>query len=304
MERNNGNLRLLDMPYVATSTLEESLIVYGILGLVKLNSGEHMIVITERQKVGRLAVPDSQGWLGHDVWKMTSYRILPVNPVPGHIAQTQMADDVQYLGMLEDILGIDGFYFSPTYDLTQSLQKQTLLYPGSKKPMWDRASDHFYFNKFMQQRLTDMVSPYLTTSLAPPLSMSSADYANILSKFILPVVFGFVSIHQTTIHNANFSFILISRRSRYRCGTRYHARGIDEEGHVANFVETEQLATFEPPMDAGIGYYSGNATGAENAGVFSYVQIRGSVPVHWAQNVNLKYTPQLVVENSAPNVRP
>jgi len=32
---------------------------------------------------------------------------------------------------------------------------------------------------------------------------------------------------------------LISRRSRKRAGTRYNARGLDDEGNVANFCETE-----------------------------------------------------------------
>lgn len=38
-----------------------------------------------------------------------------------------------------------------------------------------------------------------------------------------------------------FSLTLISRRSIYRNGRRFNTRGVDEEGHVANFVETEQI---------------------------------------------------------------
>jgi len=34
-------------------------------------------------------------------------------------------------------------------------------------------------------------------------------------------------------------YILISRRSSKRAGTRYNARGIDDDGKVANFVESE-----------------------------------------------------------------
>ncbi len=33
--------------------------------------------------------------------------------------------------------------------------------------------------------------------------------------------------------------ILISRRSRFNVGPRYHKRGIDDDGDVANEVETE-----------------------------------------------------------------
>jgi hypothetical protein len=37
--------------------------------------------------------------------------------------------------------------------------------------------------------------------------------------------------------------ILISRRSRHRAGVRMHCRGIDDDGNVANYVETEQVKT-------------------------------------------------------------
>ena len=39
----------------------------------------------------------------------------------------------------------------------------------------------------------------------------------------------------------SLQLILISRRNRYRSGVRMHCRGIDEQGNVANYVETEQV---------------------------------------------------------------
>jgi hypothetical protein len=45
-------------------------------------------------------------------------------------------------------------------------------------------------------------------------------------------------------------------------GTRYLARGLDDDGNVANFVETELLLTHRDI-------------------VYSFVQIRGSVPLYW-----------------------
>jgi hypothetical protein len=36
-------------------------------------------------------------------------------------------------------------------------------------------------------------------------------------------------------------YIVISRRSRDRAGLRYQRRGVDDEAHVANFVETETI---------------------------------------------------------------
>lgn len=36
-------------------------------------------------------------------------------------------------------------------------------------------------------------------------------------------------------------YIIVSRRSRNRAGLRYQRRGIDDDAHVANFVETEAV---------------------------------------------------------------
>jgi len=40
-------------------------------------------------------------------------------------------------------------------------------------------------------------------------------------------------------------YTIISRRSKDRAGLRYQRRGIDEEAHVANFVETETIMRLE-----------------------------------------------------------
>ncbi len=48
-------------------------------------------------------------------------------------------------------------------------------------------------------------------------------------------------------------------------GTRYNARGINDQGYVANCCETEQIMV------------------VSNRYLISHVQIRGSVPVFWEQ---------------------
>jgi transposase len=75
---------------------------------------------------------------------------------------------------------------------------------------------------------------------------------------------GAVQIEGCEMEGFNFTFILISRRSKDRAGEfksvvkerilhsnvmfigmRYQRRGINEAGDVANFVETEQIVLFE-----------------------------------------------------------
>lgn len=71
---------------------------------------------------------------------------------------------------------------------------------------------------------------------------------------------------------------LISRRSRFRAGTRYKKRGLDEDGRCANYVETEQIFTY------------GSHT-------VSFVCVRGSVPLFWSQ-LGHKYRPPPRLEKS------
>lgn len=84
---------------------------------------------------------------------------------------------------------------------------------------------------------------------------------------------GFASTHiihaRTKVTGQMAKLTLISRLSCRRAGTRFNARGIDDEGNVANFVETE-TAFWDP-------------TGV----CFSYVQTRGSVPLFWEQSAGL-----------------
>lgn len=68
---------------------------------------------------------------------------------------------------------------------------------------------------------------------------------------------------------------LISRLSCRRAGTRFNSRGIDDDGHVANFVETETVV-WDP------------RSGRGSLG-FSYCQIRGSIPSKLSPKAHISY---------------
>ncbi|KAG8746619.1 hypothetical protein FRC10_004221 [Ceratobasidium sp. 414] len=93
-------------------------------------------------------------------------------------------------------------------------------------------------------------------------------------------------IRPAKIKNTTFLFCIISRRSRHRAGTRYFSRGIDAQGHVSNFNETEQLVILTPPS-------ASSTTSAPDA--YSYIQIRGSVPLFWTEINTLRYRPDLQI---------
>lgn len=71
-------------------------------------------------------------------------------------------------------------------------------------------------------------------------------------------------------HKQAFLLTIISRRSTKRSGLRYLRRGIDDQGNVANFAETEQILSA--------------ADWSLNVPIRSFLQIRGSIPLYFSQS--------------------
>ena len=75
---------------------------------------------------------------------------------------------------------------------------------------------------------------------------------------------------EKSTETSEFLVTLISRRSIMRPGLRYLRRGVDEEGHTANSVETEQILS--------------RASWSDLEKVYSFAQIRGSIPLFFSQS--------------------
>lgn len=93
---------------------------------------------------------------------------------------------------------------------------------------------------------------------------------NFISETATRVIAGYVG----AFTSGDLTYVLISRRCCKRAGTRFWVRGSDGHGNVANFVETEQIILF-------------------NNNIYSFVQIRGSIPFQWCQTPCLKRTPPI-----------
>ncbi|KAJ3108223.1 Phosphatidylinositide phosphatase SAC1 [Phlyctochytrium planicorne] len=257
ISRADGQVTI-NAPPIPTLRQEEVLNVLGIVGIITLNAGLHLIVITDREKIGKIG--------GKDVYRLSNFSIIPFARSKLTLTEAQLHDDRIYLELLTDLLAARCFYFSYNLDLTVATQRQHDFPNFEKQSLWRRADDRFYWNRFLQQRLIDI---------------SEKNTGKDISSFIIPIMCGFVQIKETFVKDKRFTLALISRRSKFRAGTRFNARGIDDQGNVANFVETEQLVV------------------TENGYVASYLQIRGSIPLFWKQITNVKYQPKLVVERNS-----
>lgn len=224
---------------------------------------------------------------GHMVYKVAATEILPMRERLIHDP-----DEDVFIELLKTFLASGPMYFSYSIDLTNSFQRQSQA--NASNPLWMRTDDRFFFNKYLQ---TDLINFRTRGSRAQPGSQPGVD------PYILPCIFGMLEIKPTTFKSNPLTIAIISRRSRHRGGTRYFTRGIDEEGHVANYNETEQIVIFND-SNSGLGGFAGSSdmqSGKFGAGagketqIFSYVQTRGSVPTFWAEINSLRYVPMLQI---------
>ncbi|RPB21635.1 hypothetical protein L211DRAFT_425545 [Terfezia boudieri ATCC MYA-4762] len=197
VDRPSGNIKMVEHPVLQSKS---SMSIAGILD-------KYIIVITKSMVIGKIR--------GHSVYKIQATEFLPLQEPTLHDH-----DEDAYLALLQTHLRTGPMYYSYSFDLTNSMQRQSTA--DHSLPLWQQADDRFFWTN----------RTLLTCEARHHLSVDS---------FILPVFFGFLAITTTRIKNTPMIFILITRKSRHRAGTRYFARGVDENGSVANFNETEQI---------------------------------------------------------------
>ncbi|BGP26710.1 Phosphoinositide phosphatase sac1 [Rhodotorula toruloides] len=245
---------------------EQDLVVYGLFGVISLFKSDYLIVITKRTKVATVFTTP--------IYAVNDFSVFPLE----RSSSVELVNDPKeayLLGLIKSHLYSAPFCFTyGGYNVTSRLQEQE----PSDKPLWETADDRFFWNRHLQRRFIDATT-----------SAGQEDY----SRFILPCIFGFLEFKHASINGRNFLFGLISRRNRYRAGTRYFSRGIDQSGNVSNFNETEQIILLDAQNGGGAASSSGGAVRGDIR--FSYVQTRGSVPVYWAEINNLRYKPDLKI---------
>lgn len=196
------------------------------------------------------------------------------------------------------------FYFSYDHDLTRSLKNpqtpDTPLFP-----MHNHVDPEYFWNRNILQPFIDAGIDSLALPLMqgfvgqrtfvvdrhPPQeddgpgkdSVEMADFARRASGAGSPPDQG---TPDPGASEKRFNITVVSRRSTQRAGLRYLRRGVDDAGYAANNVETEQMLS---PADA---------TRDPAARVYSFTQVRGSIPLFFTQSpFSLKPAP--VVQHSA-----
>jgi hypothetical protein len=174
------------------------------------------------------------------------------------------------------------FYFSYSYDLTRSQQFNQAIprFVGEtvdieqEEPLnWNTDNDR---ERIFAYRSTSRKKFVWNEFLLKPMEKK------VLHKdWMLEIIHGFINQSSISIFGLPIYVLLIARRSKNFAGTRFLKRGSNNDGDVANEVETEQIVS-------------------DGSRMSSFVQIRGSIPAHWSQDIS-KMVPKPPISLDIPD---
>uniref|UniRef100_A0A0K2U5M9 phosphoinositide 5-phosphatase n=1 Tax=Lepeophtheirus salmonis TaxID=72036 RepID=A0A0K2U5M9_LEPSM len=207
---------------------------FGCLGILRFNAAEHivyyLICITGCSSVGKIG--------NSEIYRISNVSMLSMR---GNSADEEKVSDIKKL------LCCGTFYFSwcfkgeksDAFDLTLAEQKKAKHSEGKME-----TENRFFWNRMFH-------IPILRNGIE-------------VNDWLLKVMCGSVEIRTVYVGSKQAKAVVISRLSSERAGTRFHVRGVNDMGHVANFCESEQAIFIDEE-------------------VTSFIQIRGSVPLFWEQ---------------------
>lgn len=260
----NQLLNAIDDGNKGTGGMKLKCSAWGLLGFVRFTEAYYMLLITKRSQVAMIG--------GHYVYQVDGTELIPLTTgSTSRFQKDRNPEEARFLAILNNMDLAKSFYFSYSYNITRSLQQNIIrereaLNAGHRKAKPD-FQDMFVWNHYLLQPASSALK-------------NVYDWCH-------PITHGYIGQSSLDIYGRRVYITIIARRSRHFAGARFLKRGANDCGHVANDVETEQIVSdvlntsFHAPGPRL--YASPNYT--------SYVQHRGSIPLHWTQD-NTGVTPK------------
>ncbi|KAL9376592.1 hypothetical protein Peur_030712 [Populus x canadensis] len=240
----------------ATGGLKFVTTCYGIVGFIKFLGPYYMLLITKRRQIGAIC--------GHNVYAVCKSEMIPL---PNSTVQSSISnskEENRYKKLLCTVDLTKDFFFSYSYHVMRSLQKNLCDTRTGQVPY----ETMFVWNEFLTRGIRNHLQNTLWT---------------------VALVYGFFKQAKLSVSGREFKLTLIARRSRHYAGTRYLKRGVNEKGRVANDVETEQIVFEDVPE----GF---------PRQISSVVQNRGSIPLFWSQETSrLNIKPDIILSKKDQN---
>uniref|UniRef100_A0A3P9M5T0 FIG4 phosphoinositide 5-phosphatase n=2 Tax=Oryzias TaxID=8089 RepID=A0A3P9M5T0_ORYLA len=260
-----------------SSGLSKSVMAFGIVGFVRFLEGYYIVLITKRRVMADIG--------GHYIYKIEDTTMIYI---PNDSVRVTHPDEARYVRIFQNVDLSSNFYFSYSYDLSHSLQcnltllqrpyEQWLSEASSAEDKVHTQSKQDSFDIFEEEGLPTQVvyglrnQPYYKYVWNGKLLERVKDTVH--PDWLMYIIHGFCGQSKLLIYGRPVHITLIARRSSRFAGTRFLKRGANCEGDVANEVETEQIVHDASVTSFTAGSYS------------SYVQVRGSVPLYWSQDIS------------------
>ncbi|XP_049543929.1 synaptojanin-1 [Anopheles darlingi] len=242
--RNKAETLLFESQAVAVLSAQETEIVrkqytkvldaYGCLGVLQLNAGDssllYLVMVTGCFSVGKI--------LDSEIFRITQTQFVSLQYQPTN--EDKVAE-------IRKVLNSGTFYFSftnPSSATAPSTFGFDITLSAQRRRRTKETDNRFFWNRMLFIHLLR--------------------FGVECNFWLLRAMCGSVEIRTVYAGSKQARAAIISRLSCERAGTRFNVRGTNDEGCVANFVETEQCI-----------YLDNEIT--------SYVQTRGSVPLFWEQ---------------------
>lgn len=257
-KETNQLLNAVDDGNKASGGLKLRCSAWGLLGFIRFTGAYYMLVITKRSQVAVIG--------GHYIYQIDGTELISLTALnASRLKAERLPEEARFVSTLSNLDLSRSFYFSYSYDITRSLQLNLIqareaLGQGALRKSPDYHTGMFVWNQHL---------------LCPASSALRNTY-----DWCLPIIHGFVEQTNVSVHSRSVSITVIARRSRCFAGARFLKRGTNDSGFVANDVETEQIVSEAMTT-------SFHAPGPQlfgNPTLTSYVQHRGSIPLHWTQD--------------------
>ncbi|XP_030216017.1 synaptojanin-1 isoform X1 [Gadus morhua] len=200
---------------------------YGILGVLRLNLGDsmlHSLVVV----TGCSSVGKVQD---SEIFRVTQTDFISLKNDPAD--EDRIAD-------VRKVLSSGHFYFA----WSATGVSMDLSLNAHRRILEDTTDNRFFWNQSLHLHLKH--------------------YGVHCEDWLLRLMCGGVEVRTIYAGHKQAKACIISRLSSERAGTRFNVRGTNDDGQVANFVETEQVIFLDDKVS-------------------SFIQIRGSIPLFWEQ---------------------
>ena len=234
---------------------------FAIFGFVKFHLGYYAIMVSEISEIGKIAK--------HTINRANNLRLIPLF-YSNQIKKEKIYDlEFKYVTIFQSADFAREMYFSYNYNMTKTLQRNFI--ENFKSELSNTYENNFYIDNNQKNGLDlkKITNDYFLWNFYHINEFFSCVKNELWFVYF---IYGYFEQIETIIYGLRFLVTVIARRNRNYAGTRYLKRGINNDGNVANDVETEQILEEVSTICS------------EKPSITSYVHIRGSVPIFWHQD--------------------